>query len=126
MEYTIIVNNRSYDLPKKTIAVVEKLDQVLKVDASNLPIRQKFERLHNFMKELVGTDAAIEMFGSDNLAEIDLSDVTIAVRKVVDAYDKPVNDYGTNKMSDALSHIPIEKIIAMSKAAEKMSAHTSK
>lgn len=32
MVYTVIVNNRSYELPKKTVTVMEDLDQALKVD----------------------------------------------------------------------------------------------
>ena len=62
MEYTIIVDGRSYDLPKKTLAVVDKLDEALKVDASNLNIRQKFEKLHHFIRDLVGDETVKEMF----------------------------------------------------------------
>lgn len=122
MEYTIIVNDRSYDLPKKTLTVVEKLDTVLKVDSSNIPVRQKFEKLHGFMKDVVGAEAAAEMFGSDNLAEIDLSEITLAVRKVIDAYDKPVKDFESEKVSRSLNDLPLDKIISMTKAAEKMAA----
>ena len=123
MTYTIIVDNRSYDLPKKTVAVMEKLDEVLKVDSvRGYSIRQKFEKLHSFVKELVGDEAAKEMFGSDNLSEIDLSDVTLAVKKIVDAYEKPINDYDTAKSSGALDAMPIEKIISLGKAVDKMAS----
>lgn len=117
MEYTIIVNGRSYDLPKKTISVADKLDSVLRVDESNLKIRQKFEKLHNFIKELVGDENAKEMFGSDNLSEIDLSELTLSIRKVVDAYDKPINDYDIEKQQEKFDSIPMDKIISMTKAA---------
>ena len=30
MDYTVIINSRSYDLPKKTVSVMNKLDEVLK------------------------------------------------------------------------------------------------
>ena len=29
MDYTVIINSRSYDLPKKTVSVMNKLDEVL-------------------------------------------------------------------------------------------------
>ena len=84
MEYTVIVNDRSYDLPKKTISVVEKIDNVLKVDSlKGCSIKQKFEKLHSFVKEVVGDDNAKDMFGSDDIAEIDLSEVTLAVKKII-------------------------------------------
>lgn len=120
MEYTIIVNERSYDLPKKTLAVVDKLDDALKVDASNLNIRQKFEKLHRFIRDLVGDEAAKKMFGSDDITEIDLSEVTLVVKKVVDAYDKPITDYDAAKNASAFDSLPIEKIVSLGKAVDKM------
>lgn len=121
MEYTIIVNGRSYDLPKKTVAVMEKLDEVLKVDfVKGYNIRKKYEKLHTFMKDLVGEEETTEMFGSPNMEEIDLSDLTLAVKKVVDAYDKPINDYDAEKSRAKLDELPLDKIISMTKAAERM------
>ena len=118
MEYTIIVDSRSYDLPKKTVAVMEKLDDVLKVDSvKGLSLRQKFEKLHNFVKDVVGEENAKEIFGSDNISEIDLSEVTLAVKKIADAYDKPIKDYESEKMQRSFDGIPMEKIISMTKAA---------
>lgn len=127
MEYTIIVGNKSYDLPKKTIAVMTKLDEVMKVDQSNnLSVRQKFEKLHNFMNGAVGEENCKEMFGSDQLEEIDLSELTLAVNKVIDAYDKPVNDYDKDNAMSKLNNIPIEKIISLTNAASTMSSFSKK
>lgn len=121
MEYTIIVNEQSYDLPKKTITVMNKLDEVLKVDSTKgLNVTQKYAKLHNFMKELVGEENTTEMFGSGKLDEIDLSELTLAVRKVIDAYDKPVADYEAEKSRAKLNNLPIEQLNAITKAAEKM------
>lgn len=123
MEYTVIVNDRSYDLPKKTISVVEKIDNVLKVDSlKGCSIKQKFEKLHSFVKEVVGDDNAKDMFGSDDIAEIDLSEVTLAVKKIIDAYEKPIIDYDSEKNRMKLEGLPIEKIISVAKAAEKISS----
>lgn len=123
MEYTIIIGSRNYDLPKKTLAVMEQVDEILKVDAvKGYSIRQKFEKLHAFMKDIVGADAAKEMFGSDDISEIDLSELTLAVKKVVDAYDRPITEYDSEKARAKLSELPVEKIISIAKAAEKMSS----
>lgn len=121
MEYTIIVNGRSYDLPKKTMAVVEKMDEVLKIDSvKGLSVKQKFEKLHGFVKGLAGEEQAAEMFGSADLAEIDLSELTLAVKKIVDAYDKPISDYDAEKSLQRLNQLPIDKILSMTKAAQSM------
>ena len=65
MEYTIIINGRSYDLPKKTVSVMEKMDSVLKVDNLRIKARQKFEKIHEFVKDMIGAENAKEAFGSD-------------------------------------------------------------
>ena len=123
MVYTIIVNERSYDLPKKTIAVMEKIDDVLKVDQiKGLTVKQKFEKLHAFVKDLVGDSNAEEMFGSDNISEIDLSELTLAVKKIVAAYDKPINDYDAEMAKQKFDNVPIEKIVSLTKAAQTVSA----
>ena len=41
MTYTVIINDRSYDLPKKTLAITEALDQTAKVDELNISTREK-------------------------------------------------------------------------------------
>lgn len=123
MVYTIIVNERSYDLPKKTVAVMEKLDDVLKVDQiKGLTVKQKFEKLHSFVKGLVGDSNTEEMFGSDNISEIDLSELTLAVKKIVAAYDKPITDYDAEMARQKFDNVPIEKIVSLSKAAQTVSA----
>ena len=123
MVYTIIVNERSYDLPKKTVAVMEKIDDVLKVDQiKGLTVKQKFEKLHAFVNGLVGDSNAEEMFGSDNISEIDLSELTLAVKKIVAAYDKPITDYDAEMARQKFDNVPIEKIVSLSKAAQTASA----
>lgn len=122
MEYSVIVNGRSYDLPKKTVTVMGKMDEALKVDSQpKLGIKQKFEKLHRFVKEIVGEENAREMFGSDNLEDIDLSEVSLAVLKIRDAYDQPISDYRTDKMMENIGSIPTEKITALTKSMQTMS-----
>ena len=119
MVYTIIVDGRSYDLPKKTVAVMDKLDEVLKVDSRpNLSVRQKYEKLHLFVKDILGEESAKELFGSDNLAEIDLSELSLAVLKIDDAYNQPLADYQTDKMRESMNSIPTEKIVSLTKSMQ--------
>lgn len=123
MEYTVIIDGQSYDLPKKTVAVVEKMDEVLKVDSTKgYSVRQKFEKLHVFVKDIVGEEAAREMLGSDNITEIDLSELTLSVRRIIDAYDSPIAAYDAEKSRVKLEGLPIEKIVSVAKAAEKIAS----
>lgn len=62
------------------------------------------------------------MFGTDNLSEIDLSELTLAVKKVVSAYEKPIADYDAEIARKKFDNVPIEKIVSLTKAAQTVSA----
>lgn len=120
MEYTIIANGRSYDLPKKTVAIMGKVDDALKVDALNTSIRDKFDRLHKFAKDVLGEENAAEILGATTLDEIDLSELSLVVLKINDAYDKPLADYRTEKMREKMDSIPTEKIVSLTKGMQSV------
>ena len=118
-QHTIIVDGRSYDLPKKDLNVAKKIDEVLKVDSTKgYTIDQKFNKLHVFAKDNLGDDTATEILGSSNLAEIDLSDLTLTVRKIIDGYEKPIADYQAEKAREKIGNLPLSEITAMTKAAQ--------
>lgn len=121
MDYTVIIENKSYELPKKTVGVMEKLDEVLKVDTSNMKFRQKMERLHTFVKDIVGVENAKEILGSAKLDEIDVSDLSLAVLKINDAYEQPIADYKTEKMRERMGSIPTDKLTALTKSMQSLS-----
>ena len=118
MEYTVIVNGKSYDLPKKTIAVAESLEEVLKVDSTNLKIRQKMEKLHRFSKDLLGEDNVKEILGTDDLEEADTSALAMLVLNINEAYEQPVTEYRTDKMREAFNGIPTEKLSSLTKSMQ--------
>ena len=121
MEYTVIINGRSYDLPKKNISVMEQLDAVLKVDQLKIRPRQKFEKVHAFLKDMLGEEQAKELFGSDSLDEIDLSELSIAVLKINDAYNQPLTDYKIEKIRATMSNMQTDKLTALANSASTIS-----
>ena len=122
MEYTVIINGQSYDLPKKTMKVVEKMDKVAQIDnVKGIGIRDKFKALFDFIGGLVGKETAKEILGSDKLDDVDLSEVTLTFVKIKDAYDKPLEDYNTDKSFQKLNSIPTDKIVQLANVANQMS-----
>lgn len=123
MVYTIINSDgRSFDLPKKTVNIMEALDRAVTIDSNKkMSLREKYNYLHGFVKELLGDANARECLGSDNLDEIDLSELAIAVRKIYDSYEKPIEDYNASKARQKLSGLQLDKIAPMLSAAEKVS-----
>ena len=121
MKYTVIIDNYSYELPAKTMAVVEKLDEALKVDARNdLNIRAKYQLLYDTVNDLLGTENAEKVLGGNNLESVDLSNVTLAFRSIADAYDKPVADYNAKKARERLAASQVDQVLKIANAAQMM------
>lgn len=120
MIYTVIINDRSYDLPKKTMAITEKLDQTAKVDELDIPVREKYRKVLDCVLAILGKEATEEALGSTDLNEVDLSEVTIAFRKIVDGYNKPVQDYVNASGRGALDGMPIDQMTNLANAATKI------
>ena len=121
MVHTVILNGRSYDLPKKNIIVANKLDEILRIDSiKGLSIVEKFERLHVFAKEILSEENTKEILGTDKLEEVDLSELTILVRKIVDAYEKPISDYQAERNRTQLSKLPLQQLESITKVASSM------
>lgn len=121
MQYTVIFNRKSYDLPKKTMAIWEDLDSIFKLDATNLPNREKYKKMIEFIAKLVGQEAIEEIFGTEDLDEMDLNDIALAIFKVRDAYENPLANYQTEKNSESLRQIPLDKLQSLSKLMDTAS-----
>lgn len=111
MQYTLEFAGRSYDLPKFTKSVK---DEISKIDARNADTRvndtDKYKGMYNFIRKMIGADAALEIFETENLDEMDLNDITICFLGIGTGYDKPVNEYarGGNKISEEDKKLVLE------------------
>lgn len=117
MIYTVILNGHSYDLPAKTVSVWDELDQILKLDSrKDLSLVQKYRKMMEFIGSLIGEDSILSIFGSFDLDAIDTNEITLAVLKIKDAYEKPLRDYTMEQNMEQFNNLPIEKIKAVNKA----------
>lgn len=122
MVYTIISDDmQSYDLPGKTLKVVEKIEDVIKNDArKDLSIRDKYKRLLAFVVDILGKEVAEEFLGTSKLDEMDLSVLTITAKKIMDAYDKPVDDFNRARVQQTIDDIPLDKVTELIKATDNI------
>lgn len=122
MIYTLIMNKKSYDLPKKTLAVVEAMDTVVQLDQDgSLSTRQKYQHIMDFEREILGEKAVEEIFGSNDIDQVDLSEVILAFRKIVDAYNKPVQDYERGSSLEAFNQLPLDKLTQLAELVKQAS-----
>lgn len=122
MVYTVISDDmQSYDLPGKTLKIAEKIEEVIKNDARpDLSIREKYKRLHAFVVDILGKENAKEFLGTDKLDEMDLSVLTITTKKIIDAYDRPLDDYNRQKVQQTMDEIPLDKVTELIKATDNI------
>lgn len=121
MEYTVIVNGQSYDLPKFTVKVAEEMERVGNIDnVKGMGIKDKLKTLYDFVASLVGKDNVKEIVGTDKFDDIDRNEITLTFAKIKDAYDKPLNDYNMEKTVNRMNDLPVDKLIELSKVVEKM------
>lgn len=115
MIYTVIASNgQSYDLPAKSIEIMEKLDKVLRIDyEKGLSIRQKYQKIFDFAKDILGADNAAEILGGKTLNNIDVGELEILVLKIQDSYNDAVSEYRTAKLRDSFDSIPADKLAAL-------------
>ncbi len=124
MVYTLIIGKKSYDLPKKTISIVEQMDDIANIDANqSLSTREKYAAILDFVISLVGEDSAEAIFGSTSIDNVDLSEVLLAFRKIVDSYNRPVQEYEQKHRAEQLSSInqlPLDKLAQAANLIDKV------
>lgn len=123
MIYTIIASNgQSYDLPTKTIAVMDSLNNILKIDQTDLGLKQKYQKILEFAVNVLGDEAVKEILGSDKVNDIDVGELELIILKIKAAYDKPIEEYRTEQLENSLEGIPTEKLVALTKAVNTINS----
>ena len=123
MIYTIIASNgQSYDLPAKTIAVMDSLNNILKIDQTDLGLKQKYQKILEFAVNVLGAEAVKEILGSDKVNDIDVGELELIILKIKAAYDKPIEEYRTEQLENSLEGIPTEKLLALTKAVNTINS----
>ena len=123
MIYTIIASNgQSYDLPTKTIGVMDSLNNILKIDQTDLGLKQKYQKILEFAVNVLGDEAVKEILGSDKVNDIDVGELELIILKIKAAYDKPIEEYRTEQLENSLEGIPTEKLVALTKAVNTINS----
>lgn len=90
MEYTLIINGRSYDLPKFTKSVKNDIEKIITDNESKgLSDDEKYKRMYIFIKKMIGDKNAMEIFETTDLDEMDLKLIGICFYEICNEYDRP-------------------------------------
>ena len=92
MNYTIEMNGNVLELPKYTISVMEKIEQVeKKSNSSSGSMKSKLQGLYNFLCDLIGTDDVENAIGK--FEDSDPNEINIAYLSVIREYNRPLSDF---------------------------------
>lgn len=109
------------ELPKFTKAVKNKLDRVNKENAGNTPEEKKYKNMYLCIKELIGDEAATEIFGTAKFDDIDLNEIVVCYMTIARTYDKPVNE-AKKSINDDISDEDRELALSIIKNAGNITA----
>ena len=91
MQYELVYNNLTYPLPKYTAAVSKEMATIDKQNASMaVDQERKYKSMYEFVRKTVGSEAAMEIFETDNFEDVDLNAITISYLGIRVGYDKPL------------------------------------
>lgn len=93
MEYCVELNGGMYNLPPYTNKVRSKINRLSADDLNEKADDfNRFINKYEFIKELIGKDAALEVFGAEKMENIDLNLITISYVRILRAYEKNVTE----------------------------------
>lgn len=119
MEYTIIEDGKSYDLPKHSVKISNEMESIEKFKANAKSVKDQLKKMYGFCCEMLGDESAGELLG--DFEDSDPNMINIVYLDIVEAYRKPIEDYEREKQSETLSRYDLKKYIeifnAFSKAA---------
>lgn len=120
MNYEIMTNaGKIIQLPNYTIKLAESIEAVSSfTENPNNKFREKIKKMYNFLETIISKEIMNEDIGSFNTC--DPNNVNLMFLKIVDAYNSPVTEFNTDKISDRLDNIPLDKVTNLIESADKL------
>lgn len=112
MDYRVTINDQVFDLPKKTIAIAQKVEAVDAI-AEDLTIdaEVRYEKMYTFIAEIIGITKARSILGS-TIAKCDTNEILIITKSIIDVYNSPIKRYNDMKKSEDLARSPLGQLMA--------------
>lgn len=109
MEYTVTFNGNSYDLPKYTIAIAEKIERQEQINQGQMKLKDKCKLMYELCEDFIGKDKVVECIGKFN--EVDPNELNILYLEIVTTYNKPVENYNNERFEGQLSGMQLDKLM---------------
>lgn len=114
MEYTVIYNGQSYDIPNYSIKISEKLEEIELLNRGNQKFRDKCKKMYDFIGEILTKQIANELIGK--FEDSDPNSINILYLEIVKSYNKPLADYNDSEVEKRINSDELEKMLELVKA----------
>lgn len=108
--------SKKYELPAKTLKLVEAEDVML-TDSKTL--MESYTKQFEYLKALFDDEKLVELFGTSDINEVDLTEVVVVNNLIDDAYMEKINKQKLEEMEKLTNSSAVEKAIKLGNAVDK-------
>lgn len=109
MNYSIEFDGANYDLVPYSFGISDKLEKVDAFNEGNATVREKCKKMYDLESEIIGKDTFESDFGK--FEDVDPNVLNILWLKIIDAYEKPLTDFQTERRSQTLDDVEADKVL---------------
>lgn len=115
----LIWDGVEYVLPKKTLAVQKKMDEIGNLSVANKGV-ECYRKQWDFCSELLGKANAAVMLDAKKVEDVDLQTLTICYNSIVDAYLQRVREHQRQREAEQLNSPALDVIENVAQSVDKI------
>lgn len=105
------------ELPKYSMKIAKKLEGADKANAGQQSFEQKTKTVYDTLSDIIGNEKVVDIVGA--WKDIDPNDVYLLYKKVVSAYNDPLESYDRAILEERMELNHVDKVVNMINTAEK-------
>ena len=117
MTYTANFEGNIIELPDYTFNIADKLERQESVNSGNGKLKDKCKSMYDLITDLIGTELTTTLLRKFN--ESDPNRINILYLSIINAYNKPLQDFSESSVDDKINMEQIDKIVSLVSALEK-------
>ena len=109
-------NNETYELPKRTMALNEKIEAVNKAKTT----KEAYTKMMDFVVMGLGKEKVSKLLGTHDINKVDLTELNILANAIIIGFDNKVANQTLNKANELANSDAITNIIAVGNSLDKI------
>lgn len=111
-------NGNDIELPKKTLSLVKKEDAMHRAST----LEDAYRKQYDYAIAVLGKDNFQEIFGTTDINDIDLTELTFVINLIDECYLEKVNQQNIERATKMIDNKAIDKLIATGESVKNIDA----